>query len=204
MIHWAALDLEDGCEPEFWRWYEGEHVPKMLERPGWRRIRRYECIGAAPRFVSVYDLDDDVATDGWISEAPYREGPFVSRGIRNYQGRTWREIHAAGESDGRADYINAVTVEIEPARAHAFDRWYNEVHVPEILGCPGWLANRRYVSAHGSPEVLAIYDLEDPVRPFSSPEWEAAVGWDEHVDDIRGFHGFRIYRLLSDSGVDGP
>jgi hypothetical protein len=37
------------------------------------------------------------------------------------------------------------------------------------------------------------------VRPFNSPEWEAAVGWDEHVDHIRGFHGFRVYRLIFDS-----
>ena len=199
MIHWAALDLEEGFEGEFWGWYDAEHIPRMLARPGWRRVRRYECLGTAPRFASLYDLDDDLPLEPWISEAPFRDSPFATRGIRNYQGRTWRAIHAAGASDGRAPYINAVTVEVDPAQREAFNRWYDEVHVPEILGCPGWLANRRYESAYGAPEVLAIYDLEDAERPFSSSQWEAAVGWDEHVDHIRGFHGFRVYRLLSDS-----
>ncbi len=46
-----------------------------------------------------------------------------------------------------------------------------------------------------SARFVAIYDLEDATRPFSSPEYEAAVGWDEHAARVRGYHGFRIYRL---------
>ena len=71
---------------------------------------------------------------------------------------------------------------------------------PEILACPGWHANRRYECLDGEPRFLAVYDLEDAERPFNSPEWAAAVGWDDHVDHIRGFHGFRVYELIFDSG----
>ena len=95
--------------------------------------------------------------------------------------------------------VNIVTVDIDAAYAGAFDRWYNEVHVPEILGCPGWLGNRRYECLDGEPRFLAIYDLEDERLPFDTPEYRAAVGWDEHVGRIRGYHGFRIYRLIYDS-----
>ena len=41
---------------------------------------------------------------------------------------------------------------------------------------------------------LAIYELEDAERPFNSPEFDQAVGWDEHLPKLRGYHGFRIYR----------
>jgi hypothetical protein len=199
MILCASLDLEDGYEDEFWAWHETEHVPRVLARPGWRRMRRYECLDAGPRHFLIYDLDDGIATEPPLSEAPFRGGPYVSRGIRNYRARAWRQIHAAGDGVEPRSFLNIVTVEVDPERIEAFHRWYNEVHVPEILECPGWLANRRYERADGASEVLAIYDLEDPDRPFATPEWQQAVGWDEHVDHIRGFHGWRVYHLRFDS-----
>jgi hypothetical protein len=201
VIHLAMFELEPAREEEFGAWYEAEHVPAMLQRPGWRRLRRYRCTDGQP-LVSLYDLDDGVALDPPLSEAPFRSGRFAARGIRNYHARTWREIHAAGEHRGRPEWLNIVTVDVDNSHAEALSRWYNEVHVPEILGCPGWIANRRYECADGEPRFLAVYDLEDDDRPFNSPEWDAAVGWDEHVDHIRGFHGFRVYRLTFDS--DGP
>jgi hypothetical protein len=204
VIHLALFDLEAGAEDEFTRWYEGEHAPRMLARPGWRRMRRYRCTDGHP-LLSLYDLDDDLPVAPHISEAPFRTADkFAARGIRNYHARTFREIHAAGDHMERPEWLNVVSVDIEPAYADEFNRWYNEVHVPEILACPGWHANRRYECVDGEPRFLAIYDLEDAERPFNSPEWEAAVGWDDHVDHIRGFHGFRVYRLTFDSADGAP
>jgi hypothetical protein len=202
VIHLALFDLEPGADDEFTRWYESEHASRMLARPGWRRMRRYRCTDGQP-LLSLYDLDDDLPAEPHISEAPFRGGDrFAARGIRNYHARTYREIHAAGAHMDRPEWLNVVTVDIEPAYADEFNRWYNEVHVPEILACPGWHANRRYECVDGEPRFLAVYDLEDAERPFNSPEWESAVGWDDHVDHIRGFHGFRVYRLTFDS-ADG-
>jgi hypothetical protein len=198
MIHLAAFDLEADAEEEFTRWYEAKHIPRMLARPGWRRVSRYRCTDGYP-LLSLYELDDDVPLLPPISEAPFRSGQFAARGIRNYKARTWREIHAAGAHMERPEWINVVSVDIEPTHAEEFSRWYNEVHVPEILACPGWRANRRYECLDGEPRYLAIYDLEDSVRPFSSPQWSAAVGWDEHAQYIRGFHGFRVYQLILNS-----
>ena len=139
-----------------------------------------------------------------ISEAPFRSKVFAARGLRNYHARTWREIHSAGDPKWAPQWLNAVTVDIEPPHAAAFNRWYNDVHVPEILECPGWTANRRYECVDGEPRFLALYDLDDPTTPFASPEWSAAVGWDEFVDHIRGFHGFRVYELTFDSERPRP
>ena len=45
-------------------------------------------------------------------------------------------------------------------------------------------------------QYLAIYELDDPRLAFATPEWDSVVGWDEHVEFIRGFHGFHVYELL--------
>jgi hypothetical protein len=201
LIHLAVFELEADAEAAFDRWYEGEHVPRMLERPGWQRMRRYRCTDGQP-LIAIYDVDDALPVEPRLSEAPFRGDRFATRGIRSYHARTWREIHAAGDHTERAEWLNAVTVDVEAAHAEAFSRWYSQVHVPEILACPGWRANRRYECVDGEPRFLALYELEDPYRPFDSPEWRSAVGWDEHVDHIRGFHGFRVYRLTFDS-ADG-
>lgn len=192
--------LEAAREGEFSAWYESEHVPAMLARPGWSRLRRYVCTDGNPH-VSLYDIDAKLgaAAGQHNSEAPFRADRFAARGIRDYHARTWRETYARGQHQERPEWLNVITVDIEEAHAEAFDRWYNEVHVPEILACPGWIANRRYECIDGEPRFLAIYELEDDQRPFNTREWEAAVGWDEHVEHIRGFHGFRVYRLAFDS-----
>lgn len=198
LIHLALFDLEIAAAQAFALWYKGHHVPRMLTRPGWQRMRWYRCTEGQP-LLALYDLDNDFPLESHPSEAPFRSDLFAARGIRNYHARTWREIHSAGDHMECPDWINVVTVDVEAAHADKFSRWYNEVHVPEILACPGWRGNRRYECVDGEPSFLALYDLEDAERPFHSPEWEAAVGWDEHVHHIRGFHGFRVYQLIFDS-----
>jgi hypothetical protein len=198
VIHVSTFDLEVAAADRFARWYEEEHIPQMLTRPGWNRAYRYRCTDGHP-LLSVYELDDDLPVAPYISEAPFRNDRFAARGLRNYHARTWCQIHEAGRYRDAPEWINVITVDIDDGYADEFNRWYNDVHVPEILACPGWNANRRYECLDGEPRFLAIYDLEDAERPFSTPEWAAAVGWDDHVDHIRGFHGFRVYELIYDS-----
>ena len=120
----------------------------------------------------------------------------MNYGVRNYHARTWREISARGDHLDPPEWLNIVSVDVDSGHAEAFNRWYDDVHVPEILTCPGWHANRRYECLDGEPRYLAIYDLEDNEKPFNSPEWRSAAGWDEHVGGMRGYHGFRVYQLI--------
>ena len=149
--------------------------------------------------ISFYDIGDHEGVSPYISEAPFRFDRFAARGVRDYQGRTWREIHSAGEHQFRPEWLNIVTVDIEDAHAAAFSRSYNDLQVREIVGCPGWLANRRYECINVDPRFLAICELVDDAERFNGPERERAAGWDEQVDQIRGFHGFRVCRLTYDS-----
>jgi hypothetical protein len=197
LIHLAGLDAETD-EGAFNEWFVRQHVPRMLARPGWLGARCFECLKGEPHLLTIYELDPSLAGKP-ISAAPFHSGIVQRRGIRDYHARTYRQIHEAGDHLVQPALINVVTVDIDAEYASSFNRWYNEVHFPEILACPGWLGGRRYECIDGEPRFLAIYDLEDPTRPFSTPEYERAVGWDEYADRIRGYHGFRIYRLIHDS-----
>ena len=55
-----------------------------------------------------------------------------------------------------------VTVEVDPAVEAEWNRWYDTVHLPDALRCPGVRRGRRYVStgdvsetAHGKTEKSA-------------------------------------------------
>jgi hypothetical protein len=53
MIHLALFELEAGAQRDFDPWYEREHVPRMLEKPGWLRMRRYRCTDGRPLLASA-------------------------------------------------------------------------------------------------------------------------------------------------------
>ena len=40
-----------------------------------------------------------------------------------------------------------VTAEVDPAVEAEWNRWYDTVHLPDALSCPGVRRGRRYVSA---------------------------------------------------------
>src|SRR3989442_961647 len=197
IIHVAGLDV-DMPEPDFERWYGSDYLPEILARPGWIRARCFECLRGEPRFLTIFDLDSSLS-GGRIDAAPFHSGIAERRGVRDYHARTYRLIHEAGHHLDRPNLINVVSVDIYDEYAAEFSRWYNEVHFPEILACLGWLGGRRYECIDGEPRFLAIYDLEDATRPFSTPAYKSAVGWDEHAVHLRGYHGFRIYRLTMES-----
>ena len=56
----VALSVPAGAEDDLQAWYTDEHIPMLLEVPGWRRIRRFRLVhgmdGPAPEFLSVHEL----------------------------------------------------------------------------------------------------------------------------------------------------
>jgi hypothetical protein len=56
----VALSVPAGAEDDLQAWYTDEHIPMLLEVPGWQRIRRFRLVrgmdGPAPEFLSVHEL----------------------------------------------------------------------------------------------------------------------------------------------------
>ena len=90
-----------------------------------------------------------------------------------------------------------VTAEVDPAVEVEWNRWYDTVHLPDALRCPGVRSGRRYVSsgdisetANGRTERSArriyttIYELEGP-EATTTPEFQAMRGWYQFAPHVR-------------------
>ncbi len=78
-----------------------------------------------------------------------------------------------------------VTAEVDAEVEAEWSRWYDEVHLPDALACPGVLAGRRYCSVGdisesdrgqgrrtGAKLWTTVYELDSPPRcrrPNSTP-----------------------------------
>jgi hypothetical protein len=75
--------------------------------------------------------------------------------------------------------LRVVTVEIEPSVRDAFASWYETVHVPDVLACPGWLSARRYECG---TRFLTVYEIGEGA--FDSARLRAIAHWDRFAPFI--------------------
>lgn len=70
--------------------------------------------------------------------------------------------------------IMVVMMEIDAEHDAEFNRWYNEEHLPERLGIPGYISARRFKLEEGEGVLtyLCIWELED-ASPLQSQAYEA-------------------------------
>ena len=90
-----------------------------------------------------------------------------------------------------------VTAEVDAAVEADWNRWYDVVHLPDALACPGVLAGRRYVSAGEIAEsdrgqgkrvptrlYTTVYELESP-GAVETREFTAMRGWGRFATHVR-------------------
>lgn len=90
-----------------------------------------------------------------------------------------------------------VTAEVDDAVEAEWSRWYDEVHLPDALACPGVRAGRRYCSAgeisesdHGQTRRTrarlwtTVYELDSPAA-VETREFNAMRGWDRFAPHVR-------------------
>jgi hypothetical protein len=88
-------------------------------------------------------------------------------------------------------FLHIVRVDIAPEHEEAFNRWYDEVHVPALLACPGWLSARRFVSLEDGPKYAAIYEVAGD-WVYDTPEFQAVKGFMEFTPHVRNFMRQRL------------
>ena len=90
-----------------------------------------------------------------------------------------------------------VTVEVDPEVEAEWNRWYDTVHLPDALKCPGVRRGQRYVSRGEVSETTAgrteratkriyttIYELDSPAAT-TTPEFQAMRGWYQFAPRVR-------------------
>lgn len=90
-----------------------------------------------------------------------------------------------------------VTAEVDAAVEAEWNHWYDTVHLPDALKCPGVRRGRRYVSSgeisettrgkseKSTPRIYTtIYELESP-GATGTPEFQAMRGWYQFSPHVR-------------------
>lgn len=49
---------------------------------------------------------------------------------------------------------------VSPDREAEYHKWYNEVHLPEILSVDGFVSARRFAPVDGNGPFVAIYEVD--------------------------------------------
>jgi antibiotic biosynthesis monooxygenase (ABM) superfamily enzyme len=92
-------------------------------------------------------------------------------------------------------HVFVVDAEIDPSVEAAWNRWYTEVHLPEIAACPGFRQSARYVAERdGKRHYLAIYEVDGP-EALASAEFNARRGWGEFAGKVTWTS--RLYRRIA-------
>jgi hypothetical protein len=91
--------------------------------------------------------------------------------------------------------LHIVRVDVAPEVEEAFNRWYDTVHVPALLRCPGWLSARRYVNLEGGPKYLAVYEVAGSWA-YETEEFLRARGFGEFEPHIRNFERIRCEQIF--------
>ena len=90
-----------------------------------------------------------------------------------------------------------VTAEVDASVEADWNRWYDDVHLPDALACPGVRAGRRYVSSGDISEsdrgqgkctqtrlYTTVYELDSPAA-VETKEFKAMRGWGRFSPQIR-------------------
>lgn len=99
------------------------------------------------------------------------------------------------------EFLWATFARVSHGAEDAFNEWYDRVHLPEMLACPGWTSATRYRGAQ--LQYLALYGVEGEFA-LHGPEVERVWGWGPVEKNIRDNDG-RLYRrrLIEErSGTD--
>ena len=93
-------------------------------------------------------------------------------------------------------YLLIVTAEIDADVEDAWNEWYDKVHLPAALACPGVMSGTRYVSqgeaskidhggrTTGSEKIYTtIYQIEG-MDTIQTPEFQAMRGWYQFSESI--------------------
>jgi len=76
-----------------------------------------------------------------------------------------------------------VASEVRPEKADEIAEWYDTIHAPNLLGCPGFLSAQIMRDETGL-KFVAMYDMESE-SALMSDELKAVRGFGPFVDEVR-------------------
>jgi hypothetical protein len=183
LMVWTDVDPE--YEGDFGRWYDEEHLPRLLQIPGFLSAGRYQALKGGPKYLAIYELEDHnvLRSSAYLDQVKYQPSPArqktgSSRIGRNFLRNAYRQIlpvHSdpIEQTAPMAPVLQMGRIDVSSAVEEEFNAWYNTVYIPGYLAVPGCLGARRYVAVEGQPKYLTLYEFEHAQVP-ESEAWTRA------------------------------
>jgi hypothetical protein len=166
LMVWTDIDAE--YEAEFNRWYDEEHVARLLQVPGFLSAGRYLALKGAPKYLAIYELEDHnvLRSAAYLDAVKYqpssqRSKIGTSRVGRNFLRNAYRQIFPVHtdpieQTMEMSPVLQMGRIDIPAAVEEEFNDWYNTVYIPTYLTVPGVLRARRFVAIEGQPKYLTL------------------------------------------------
>lgn len=191
LMVWADIDSEH--ESEYQRWYDEEHVTRVLSVPGFLSAGRYVALKGSPKYVALYELESpDVLRNPAILDS-IGFCPSASGGAtgRNFLLNLYRQIfpmktNPVEQTQPPSPFLQMGRIDIPSMVEEEFNDWYNTAYIPPYRAVPGCLGARRYVAIDGQPKYLTLYEFESATVSESEP-WNRARDSNVWSNRIRPF-----------------
>lgn len=180
MQQWINI-FESNCDParedEYAEFCDTVHIPDVLKTPGFVRARRFvnkEYRDGRGKYLFVYDIETDDIEQTMRLRLERRAEE--QRQGRSSAGRKlafplWRDLlfrqfyerTAPGNSAGAGKWVNFVEQNCHPDRVDEYHAWANDVHMPDALLTPAFVAARRFQikdPRDGRGTYLHVYEIE--------------------------------------------
>jgi hypothetical protein len=183
LMSWT--DIEPAQEDAFNRWYNDEHIGRLLEVPGFLSAARYVALRGGPKYLAMYELEDHnvLRSAAFLDTVRYQPSTERTRAAggfigRNYLINGYRQIfpsrtNPADDTMGPAQFLQMGRIDIAAAMEEEFNDWYNTAYIPGYLTVPGCMRARRYLAVEGQPKYLTVYEFANAGVP-DTPEWSRA------------------------------
>ena len=84
-------------------------------------------------------------------------------------------------------YVYVVRSELaDDSREADWNRWYDEVHVPQMMTVPGFRSVTRFQERGTARRYLALYEVDGP-EVFESERYREVTGWGEFAQYVVGW-----------------
>ena len=160
LMVWTDIDAE--FEAEFNRWYDEEHIGRLLEVPGFLSAGRYAALKGGPKYLAIYELEDHnvLRSAAYLDAVKYQPSAArtrISGGHigRNYIINSYRQIFPARSNPientmEMPRYLQMGRMDIPAHAEEEFNDWYNTVYIPIYLTVPGVLRDRKSTRLNSS------------------------------------------------------
>jgi hypothetical protein len=173
-------------------WYDQVHIPQVLSAPGLTHAQRFVLADTKPMpgvnspnlgHLAYYELEGDAALFRNEVKRLLMSGEmvipdFMVQPFKTLIMKPVSEIFHAPGAEGykpTADRHLFMAFSDHTGDDETFDRWYDTVHIPQVLSAPGLVRAQRFATADVkpmpgvvTPELghLALYELEGDALPF--------------------------------------